>query len=1665
MIKNQFLSVCLKNKCYIKLSMSTLEFVDHKYKRTQITYDTHNFLLSNLDTSQVNTYPITFPKLKPPNNYYYPYEQFNHNLWIDNNDFLSNENSVNGDDLIITLLEDISYIINENQIDNNELDNDFKQYLKFISEAIQVIMNYMFEENRWISDPISNFIWIYMISACCYEPRAVKYLMKSPFFIDSLITKKDKYGYSPLFFAIRNNKFDISLFDNYITLDTMKEIYFNENVLINYAIKNPITMNYIMNKINISEIDYTASKYNPLMLACVFEESIIEDILNKNTYANNMLLKKGDESMTCLMYSLLNTPGKFKLLLESQYCTQDIVNTTHINYGNILLMAIKYQPDLALVILDSTYNNQDLLFGAIRYKSGVITNILIEACKNKQLFEKIITNQYFTLDILTMFTDVNLLIELVHIDNEIIKILLEHNCINEEHLTICDSNGLNLLLYSVIFNPQVFTILLHSEIWNDDFMTTITYKNTKKNLIMLLIETLHSSDNLIDNLYNQGYITDLILNHYDIDEFNTFGYLCLYRPNIALDILNNSSYDIKQFLTNDVLKKISYHSPNIFDKIIKKETEINKYINHEFFISSTDLYNNNFLLETSLYDLTLTRKLIENNLVNEISFHQINTNGDNLLTLLLKNKYSNELLLTLQIIINHPLMNEAMLKHQNNAYESPFLLSCTLNHQCVNLIINSKHFVAENFIVKTHNATNCFVYACQSDDINLIKTICEHPLFLQDDSMFKGYDMMSIPHIYYAMVNHLDIAKFVLNHQYCNNTILYDSYKLILLNKKFNCDLLDIILDLNICSPELLLLKDQLDRNCLTLAVKNQNINTIKKILESTHFTEELLFNRDYSGKSVLYYINDYEILDSILHFSKFNPMIFTLRNNNQSNVLNYYATEKKYNLLNIIINSKKCPIEALKCDTELECSIILKLFTLDEQLVENILSLPDISSEDLLCTDPNGNTCLHYMANNYIDRMNLMITSDTKEYLSQLLNKLKKYINSEKCSKELFEKKNSLGKTFLLLNPHLTSIVLKSKYCTTQLIRTIDNTNNSLISTLCFSTLYRDYLKELLDSQFISTDILIENTDNCQYNLINRLCINNDTYILQIIFDSSLCNNDIINYIDEKGYTPLAYAIMFLQPNTISLILNNNKLDLSRSFEQLYDDNKNLLMITALTTDEIFKLIIQSKYVTKEMFLQTDKYGHNVVTYSLNKNLEMVKSIVESEYWTDDLKFSRDIDNDNIMLFPYNNPKIVKYLLSSESCTIEMVKMINNLNKNCSHYYAKNNHESMFNLLDSKLCSDKILQQQDYLGNTCLHEAFQYNIISAKYILESTYDIKNLLMIQNKNKKNPIMIGLKYNQNLQLKSIIKFINSKEIIFQQDNKGNNLIFYAVRYNLKLLRILLKSKYCDYDTLNIRNNKNMTCHMYACKHNGHAMELLLAHKDCHNNMLYSSHMDYGSCLTLAARYQPIALQFLLQWDKLSWKVIHTSYNKEDFLKIACTYNSESVKHALESSIDLSEFINTKESPFILACRYQPDAVKYLLESKYGSKSMITQKINDRMAIFEAYDLQPKALLNIIQSQFGGDDLFQLEDEKGYRLKYNITHIFPDIPVKDLHKINLVHYDNIPTKENEKACDICYTFKPIVILIPCHHMCCIGCAFKLEQCHLCRGTISERKVIYE
>jgi len=710
---------------------------------------------------------------------------------------------------------------------------------------------------------------------------------------------------------------------------------------------------------------------------------------------------------------------------------------------------------------------------------------------------------------------------------------------------------------------------------------------------------------------------------------------------------------------------------------------------------------------------------------------------------------------------------------------------------------------------------------------------------------------------------------------------------------------------------------------------------------------------------------------------------------------------------------------------------------------------------EDLILKDNQGNTCLHRYAKTTSDKIDK--------------DKLEKILNLDKCSVELFLSKNNDGDTFLLINPYLLESTLKSKYCTKELLKATNKDGKNIFHEICVS-LQHHHLFDLLinhplfDSTFL-IETEIETLKKTKMNILSYFCVNSMGDLLNKLLESDKLTDEIINTRDEMDYTPLSYSIITHSLQIIKNLLNS-KFDLTRSFRQLYPNNRNILMLAATVSTEILEVILNSKYTVPDMLYEADLYSHNVIIYAVNHSLEMTKCVVESKYWDINLIYHCDIDSDYLILHAAKNPETVEYLLKKIPSKDVLLSMKNGIGRNCSHHYAKTNYKTLQILLKSEKCSDNLIKDQDKFMDTCLHLACKHNMESVNILLSSSYVTEEVVLKQNINGQNAIMILIINDKSIKLAiKMFKRFESKELLLQKDIYGNNLLFYATKYSTRLLKLILSMDYCDEYVLGQRNNDNMTCHMYACKHNGKAMKYLLDNKNTTNDMLYAGHTEYGSCLTISSQYQPTAAKTLLEWNDLAWKIIYSVDNKENFLNIACKYNPEVVKFILESKYDLTEFIETGV-PFYYACKYQPDAVTYILNSEYGSKDLIFKTVDERVCIDEAYEVQPRSLMNILSSKYGGEDLLYHDDEKGYKLFYKISKIFDNISTfNEILNIKLASYNNIVATEDDECCDICYTYKPIVIFNPCFHMSCVGCAFKLRKCHKCRTKIEERKVRYD
>ncbi|ARF09694.1 RING finger domain protein [Indivirus ILV1] len=1569
----------------------------------------------------------------------------NHDIWIHYGDFQYGECISEDKNILVTsLFDELINIMNRNLISDEEFDDNFSEYLKTSIDAIQTIMTLMFEKT-WNFDPMSRFMWIYIYLSCRYEPRAIKYLVKSPYFNQDLLLQKDKKGFSPMYHALSNENFDIKFLDIYLTKE-------NLNNMIEYALSNPKTLEYILNK----ESLIGQLNCNMLLIQSIsFNHDSVPIILKSQMMNQNIMNQKDEDNVNVLIYSIIYLPSIFTDLLESIFCTYELFNEYVQDYGTIINVAIKYDTTLIPVILNSKFMNRNLLTIC-----DDTTNIFLNICDSKDRLNEIINNSYYDSNIfLEWLPNLNIATEYAYYDLELFKLLLDNSKINPVLLVECSSNSdVNCLVLGAM-NIKILKIIYESKYWINNFLN-YTYKS--KNIVMLLLENNESEEtrNFIREIYQKKLITSDLMNDSDMNGMNTFCYICLYFPEIAIDIINNDSqlqsyvkYTYKLLLFNLYSKK----NDELIELIITK-TPITQSIVNEI----NNIYGNNFFMESMIYDNGLCLFLLDHNLVNQDTISQVNVDGDNSLTLLFKHAKKKKFreYNILKKIFDSGFVNALVINHRNMRKEFPFLLSCMSNYNCVKLILESEYFDITTISNKTIENKNSFTFACRGGDINILKLLCNNDEFTSD--MFSGYDSSGIPYIYNIFMTSIEPMKYIFNHKYCNTQLLNNSYKLLLLKHNVSSIQLEAIIDSSHCTTETLLCENIDGNNSLALIAQKKNIKLMEKVINSDKFTQEIFYHQNNNKTLFIDYVKDIKMMNIIVNSSKFDSQILSLQDNDGSTLLTRLMMAGEYDIIKAIIESGKCSEEHLKNKNNQEESLLLYIFNLRSDILESILMNVKLDPEDLLFKDKYGNTCLHKYAYSVFDKINGNYFKP--EDMLDIINNATKILNLDICSSELFLSKNNDGDTFLLINPYLLGTTLNSKYCTKELLKSVNNNKINIFIEIClaYNHLFSILVNHsLFDSSFLlDTDISI--IPKTKINMLSYLCIKSMGDMLKILLESQHVTDKIINSTDDAGYTPLSYAIIS-QSVIIIKILLSSQFNFNKSFEILYHNNKNLLMISTETSTEIVNILLESKYINDNMFYTPDIYSHNAIIYAVNHGIEMTKSLIESKYWSDNLFFHADIDTDHLIIHAGKHPDVVEYLLNKILLHYSLVKMINGIGKTCAHHYAKINDKSLEVLLKSDKCNDELIQHQDNLGDTCLHIACKYNPNSMKILLSSSFATKELILKQNKNGMNILMLLLQ--ENKPVNKIFKKFGSKELVLQKDIHGNNLLHYSSRYNIKLLKQILNMDYCDEEVLNERNNDNMTCYMYACQYNGKAMEYLLMHKDTTNDMLYQFHTDYGSCLTIAAKYQPIAIKLLLSWEKLAWKILYSLDNNDNFFSVACKYNSDAVKYAIESSYDLTDFINSG-IPFYYACKYQPDAVKYILNSNYGSRELILRTVDERVCLDEAYEVQPKALVNILTSKHGSEDLLFHEDEKGYKISYKIAKVFEDVTtLQEIINIKLTSYDNILAEDGDESCNICYTYKPIVIFSPCLHMSCVGCAFKLKKCHKCRTIIENRQVKYD
>ena len=389
-------------------------------------------------------YGIKKPVLFAPHSLIYSQvaiDEYNNDAWILAGDF-NDDSDMTDDEILInitqvtSLWDEISGILNISMLEEEEQDDHFKLYLECVSNNIQHVANSMIEYPNWSFDPMLKFLWIYLVMACHYEHRALKYLLNSPYFDEDLLSKTDKYGFSCVLVACKQNNIDtISQLNlnNNVNMDMLAHAYdFNEMCPIVYATLNTDIFKYICDNIpNIDDIIKNIYKNGSTLFltACRYNKEVANYLLNSK-YMDHDYFNKTSNGNTCLMMVILNDNSEdnnlLKTLLDSEYCSQELFDKTIPKYGNLGTLAGRYNSELLHLVLDSKYMNPSIFDANMEHRNSIVTNILFECASQEENFKHIINSPHFNPELLKYtINGENILYELERVNMNGLRRVLE----------------------------------------------------------------------------------------------------------------------------------------------------------------------------------------------------------------------------------------------------------------------------------------------------------------------------------------------------------------------------------------------------------------------------------------------------------------------------------------------------------------------------------------------------------------------------------------------------------------------------------------------------------------------------------------------------------------------------------------------------------------------------------------------------------------------------------------------------------------------------------------------------------------------------------------------------------------------------------------------------------------------------------------------------------------------------------------------------------------------------------------------------------------------------------------------------------------------------------------------------------------------------------------
>jgi hypothetical protein len=618
----------------------------------------------------------------------------------------------------------------------------------------------------------------------------------------------------------------------------------------------------------------------------------------------------------------------------------------------------------------------------------------------------------------------------------------------------------------------------------------------------------------------------------------------------------------------------------------------------------------------------------------------------------------------------------------------------------------------------------------------------------------------------------------------------------------------------------------------------------------------------------------------------------------------------------------------------------------------------------------------------------------------------------------------------------------------------------------------YKKYkvISDILNSRFGCEELLLMQCENGL--VINNLWglktydnIHNEIFIgYSIILNLPYITEKCINHADIHGYTLLTYAISSDLIDTVKQILEHPKCNKQLLLTQLIHRNEyelgsnkyiyNCIFPNICQNTEIFSMLIESPYFTKELFYQNGSRQLICIVEILLHEPDWVDILIEKKMLTSEVyKILLDVHGINILyILLIHNPNIFRKLLYTSMCSVDRLLKINcdiiretnciseliirndfqslkevlnlNMDFNFSYefilkhiithlfYNASKISVELFDILIQSKCLVLDILLKPFINEVSLIAQifFSKNIKLIKYLVENGY--WNTIKYTINNSGNSILFD---NINTKLLSagysLIKYLIDndlcdKKLIKHTNNFGETILHNYINQKLtnnddydftKLVELILNSKFCDKDLLNMKDFNNNTCLHIACSNEDSKFtDIIVKNKFCDSEFIKLTNNLGQSSFMIALKNNKSAAQTILKSSYFSKDLLFLKDNNNDnCCTYAIKYNHEVLCQIITHDVDDFALLKNRnkygDTCLSISAKHNCESMKYLLRYLLSNQLTFNKHPEKNNAYFIAARYQPVALKYLL--------------DWNYNLTYDKINIF-NVALRNKHTI--IHY---------------------------------------------------------